>query len=252
MTKFVLEICAGNLESANNAQAGGADRVELCAYLQEGGITPSYGVIKACRKVLTHTKLNVMIRPRGGDFLYSEDDLAVMVEDLKICLDLGVDGVVFGALTCDGEIDRKVLDTLMPLAQDLDVTFHRAFDLCKDPFAALDLLIDYKIPRLLTSGLRPKALMGADLIRKLNDKAQGKLKIMPGSGVNPQNLKELYEKTLCTEYHFSAKVLEKSKMCYRPTEDLMSGTYVIDEYDFEISKLETIKKAREVLDTLKL
>ena len=94
--------------------------------------------------------------------------------------------------------------------------------------------------------------MGADLIRKLNDKAQGKLKIMPGSGVNPQNLKELYEKTLCTEYHFSAKVLEKSKMCYRPTEDLMSGTYVIDEYDFEISKLETIKKAREVLDTLKL
>lgn len=247
---FTLEICANGIKSALAAVKGGAQRIELCAALPEGGITPSYGVIKACRAVLTQCVMNVMIRPRGGDFLYDNDDLKAMLYDIKAAKDLGADGLVFGCLDVDGNIDRRALDLLMPAAAPLAVTFHRAFDLCRDPHEALETLISYKVARILTSGQRPQAMQGAELIGRLNTLAAGRISIMPGSGVNPQNLKELYQKTHCHEFHFSAKVPVKSAMGYRPAEDIMSGTYYIDQYDGEISSPELIAKTVAVLQSL--
>ena len=162
---FRFEVCANGVESCLAAQAGGADRVELCAGIPEGGTTPSYGEIMVARRVLTTTRLHVIIRPRGGDFLYTPLELERMEADIEVARQLGADGIVIGCLHEDGTIDMEANRRLVEKAKGMSLTFHRAFDRCRDPFEALEQLIDLGFDRILTSGQQPKAIEGAPLLQ---------------------------------------------------------------------------------------
>ena len=175
-TDFEIEICANSVESCVEAQKGGANRVELCMGIPEGGTTPSYGEIKMAREVLTETRLHVIIRNRGGDFLYTEQELQRMAMDIDLCCDLGVDGVVFGCLTADGDIDLAANEYLDVTCKGMSVTFHRAFDRCREPEKALEQLIALGFERVLTSGQQPTAEKGIPLLQRLNHLANGRIK----------------------------------------------------------------------------
>jgi copper homeostasis protein len=238
---FRFEICANGVESCIAAQEGGADRVELCAGIPEGGTTPSYGEIKIARKVLTTTRLHVIIRPRGGDFLYSKLELERMAEDIDICQKIGVDGVVFGCLKADGSIDKEANSLLMEHAKGLSVTFHRAFDRCKDPEKALEQLIELGFSRVLTSGQMPTAAEGIDLLKRLNILADGRIILLAGCGVNEQNIKGLFEQTQIHEFHFSARTQVKSQMQYLNPQVYM-GTKGADEEILSYTSKERVEK----------
>lgn len=211
---FKFEVCANGLESCLAAQRGGADRVELCADIPEGGTTPSYGEIKVARELLTTTRLHIIIRPRGGDFLYTELELRRMADDIDICRQLKVDGVVFGCLDENGNVNKDACRRLMAHCQGMSVTFHRAFDRCADPFQALEDIISLGFDRILTSGQQPKAIDGARLLHDLQLKAKDRIIILAGSGVNETNIHRLYEETAIHEYHFSAREAIPSRMHY--------------------------------------
>ena len=164
----MVEICANGVESCLAAQEGGADRVELCAGIPEGGTTPSYGEIKVARRVLTTTRLHVIIRPRGGDFLYTDLEVERMAEDIAMCRQLGVDGVVFGCLNADGTFDLEKNRYLIECSRGMSVTCHRAFDRAVNPEQALEDVIALGFDRILTSGQQPKAEQGIDLLARLN------------------------------------------------------------------------------------
>ena len=210
----MVEVCANGVESCIAAQNGGADRVELCAGIPEGGTTPSYGEIKVARRVLTTTRLHVIIRPRGGDFLYSDLEVERMAADIAACRELGVDGVVFGCLNADGTIDVVKNRYLLECSRGMSVTCHRAFDRAVNPEQALETLIDLGFDRILTSGQQPKAIQGAELLAKLNRQAAGRIILMAGSGVTEQNIRELREKTGLHEFHFSGREPQPSAMQY--------------------------------------
>ena len=210
----MVEVCANGVESCIAAQQGGADRVELCAGIPEGGTTPSYGEIKVARRVLTTTRLHVIIRPRGGDFLYTDLEVERMAADIAVCRDLGVDGVVFGCLRADGSIDMEKNRYLMECSQGMSVTMHRAFDRAANPEQALEDAIALGFDRILTSGHQPKAIQGAELLAKLNRQAAGRIILMAGSGVTEQNIRQLYEETGLHEFHFSAREPQPSGMQY--------------------------------------
>lgn len=212
--EFMVEVCANGVESCLAAQQGGADRVELCAGIPEGGTTPSYGEIKVARRVLTTTRLHVIIRPRGGDFLYSDLEVERMAADIAVCRDLGVDGVVFGCLTADGTIDVEKNRYLMECSQEMSVTMHRAFDRAADPEQALEQIIALGFNRILTSGQQPKAIQGVDLLARLNRQAAGRIILMAGSGVTEQNIKEIRDVTGLNEFHFSGRESVPSAMQY--------------------------------------
>ena len=221
--EFQFEVCANSVESCVAAQRGGADRVELCAGIPEGGTTPSYGEIKQARRVLDEgakrglkaTRLHVIIRPRGGDFLYSELELERMAEDIRICRELGADGVVFGCLRPDGSLDTDANKRLLETAKKLpSTTFHRAFDRCAQPEQALEELISQGFDRVLTSGQQETAAEGISLLKKLHEQAQGRIKILAGCGVNEQNIRKIHEATGVTEFHFSAREPQKSRMVF--------------------------------------
>ena len=219
--KYRFEVCANGVESCLAAQEGGADRVELCAGIPEGGTTPSYGEIKVARRVLSTTRLHVIIRPRGGDFLYTPLEVERMVEDIRVCRELGVDGVVIGCLCADGSLDMDANRRLVEAAQGMSVTFHRPFDRCNDPRRALEQLIELGVDRVLTSGQQPTALEGAPLLAQLHKLAADRIIILAGCGVNEQNIRSLYEQTDIKEYHFSAREPMKSKMEYSNPEVFM-------------------------------
>ncbi len=208
-----LEIIAFNIESCTGAQASGADRIELCDNPQEGGTTASYGFIKAARKAL-HIDLYAMIRPRGGDFLYSDEEFQIMKDDVAACKDLGCNGVVFGILTQEGNIDKVRCAKLVGYAYPLAVTFHRAFDRSVDPFTALEDIIDIGCERILTSGQQPKAADGLLLIKELVDKAGDRIIVMPGSGITSQNISSIAKNTGASEFHSSASLKKQSAMQY--------------------------------------
>lgn len=212
--EFTVEVCANGVESCIAAQEGGADRVELCAGIPEGGTTPSYGEIKVARRVLTTTRLHVIIRPRGGDFLYSDLEIERMAADIAACRDLGVDGVVFGCLNADGTFDVEKNRYLIECSKGMSVTCHRAFDRAANPEDALETLIDLGFDRILTSGQQPKAIQGADLLAQLNRQAAGRIILMAGSGVTEQNIRELQEMTGLHEFHFSCREPQPSAMQY--------------------------------------
>lgn len=210
-----LEICCFNLSSALVAQQVGAHRVELCASPGEGGTTPSPGMISAARERL-HIALYPIIRPRGGDFLYSDDEFRVMLKEVEYCKKAGCNGVVTGILKPDGSVDKQRCARLVELAYPLGVTFHRAFDWTANPFEAMEDIISIGCERILTSGQRPTAIEGAALINELVREADERISIMPGSGVRSSNITELVEKTDAGEYHTSARILQASRMEFLP------------------------------------
>jgi len=209
--KYIIEIATTDFTTTKSAVEGGADRIELCAALNEGGTTPSFGTIKKCREAF-NVQLFPIIRPRGGDFLYNEDEFDIMMADVQLCKQLGCDGVVIGLLKNDGSIDIKRTAQLIKAAYPLEATFHRAFDRCSDPLKAMEELIEIGCQRILTSGQQPAASQGIDLIKQLINAANNRIIIMPGSGVRKENIKELAEKTGATEFHSSLRSKKSSKM----------------------------------------
>ena len=201
---YKLEVIAFSIESCALIQKSGAHRIDLCDNPGEGGTTPSYGFIKQARK-LAMIDLYTMIRPRGGDFLYNDDEFDAMKEDIKLCKQLGCDGVVFGLLNADGTVDKKRTAQLVELAYPLGVTFHRAFDRSRDAFEALDTIIEIGCERVLTSGLMPNVSGGKHLLKELVAHADDRIIIMPGSGVRHNNLAELAHYTGAVEFHTSAR-----------------------------------------------
>lgn len=224
----ILEICAGSVASAIAARDGGAQRIELCAALEVGGVTPSAGLIAEARKV-EGLVLNVIIRPRGGDFLYDSHEIACMEEDIRTCRRIGVDGVVIGALTAEGDIDTATCKRLINAADGMSITFHRAFDMCRNPQKALEELIALGCHRVLTSGQAPTAEAGTALLGELVEQADGRIIIMPGCGVNSNNAARILQATGANEIHASARKSVGSGMIYRNSSVSM-GNSDSDEY----------------------
>lgn len=209
--KYTIEIATSDFLTTQSAVEGGADRIELCANLAEGGTTPSYGHIKKCREAF-NVLIYPIIRPRGGDFLFNAEEFDIMLQDVKMCKQLGCDGVVIGLLNRDGSIDKKRSSQLIEAAYPLGVTFHRAFDRCRDPFVAMEELVEIGCERILTSGQKPAAPDAAALIAELNKVAGERIIIMPGSGVRKENIRQLAEQTGCVEFHSSLRGKTQSSM----------------------------------------
>ena len=248
--RYVIENCANGAESALRAQEGGADRVELCAGIPEGGTTPSAGEIVKARQLLTTTRLNVIIRPRGGDFCYSADELDIMAYDIGMARKAGADGVVFGVLNTDGTVNLEAMRRLMDAARGMNVTFHRAFDVCCNPLETLEQIISLGCDHILTSGQEPTAEKGIALLSQLNERAAGRITIMPGCGVNAGNIAHIASATGCREFHFSGRSEVASAMRYRNPKVSMSGTDGRDEYSRQLTDPENIRAAREALESL--
>lgn len=209
-----LEVCIDSVASAINAEQGGAQRVELCDNLVEGGTTPSAGSIEVVREN-SSIGLQVIIRPRGGDFLYDAYEWMTMKKDVREAQRRGADGVVIGLLTRAGQVDRERTRELLELARPMNVTFHRAFDMTAEPFRALNDLVEIGVDRILTSGQQVNAPAGAELIRELVQRANGELIIMPGGGINEDNIATLVRETGVSECHVSGRIAVPSTMEYR-------------------------------------
>ncbi len=229
-SQWKLEVCVGSVEGVAAATRAGADRVELCANLIEGGTTPSSGMMKLAREVTT-IPIMTMIRPRGGDFCYTEAELEVMRADIDHARESGSSGIVLGALSTDGTIDLISTQELMERASPLPVTFHRAFDMTPDPFVALDQLIDLGVTRVLTSGQEASAEKGIPLLKELVDKAEDKIIILPGGGIREQSIRSILESTGAVEAHFSASVRSKSPMTHRNSRVFMGSPSPPGEYE---------------------
>ncbi len=229
MNKPILEVCAGSLASALAAQEGGAFRVELCDNLYEGGTTPSIGTIELARQKLS-IRLHVIIRPRGGDFLYSDLEYEIIKLDVELCRKAKVDGVVIGFLTSDGRIDVGRTREIVELARPMAVTFHRAFDMALDPFDALEDLKLTGVDRILTSGQKNMAPDGEELISKLIIQAGEKIIIMPGGGLNEINISAFARKVQASEYHATLRRTVESGMTFRREEVYMGGLSAIPEF----------------------
>jgi copper homeostasis protein len=238
----ILEVCANSVTSAIAAQEGGASRVELCENLNEGGTTPSYGQLILARKHL-HIKLYVLIRPRRGDFLYSDLEFEIMQADIRASIEAGCDGVVIGMLKADGNIDVKRCTELVRLARQwgLGVTFHRAFDMCADQFKALEEIIEMGCERILTSGGKSTAMEGATVIGHLVEKAAGRITIMPGSGITETNVADLVRFTGVTEVHSSARIKVAGGMQYQ-NDHILLNNGLTDEYSIDLTSVERVKE----------
>ncbi|MEJ2794772.1 copper homeostasis protein CutC [Iodobacter sp. LRB] len=240
MSDILLEICAGSVTSCLAAQEGGAHRVEFCDNLLEGGTTPSYGQIAVARERLW-IGLNVIIRPRGGDFLYTELEYEVMQRDIIACKKLGVEGVVIGILTANGHIDVPRCKALVELASPMQVTFHRAFDVAQNPLKALEDVIASGCNRLLSSGQAATASEGAAMLKTLQTAAGDRLIVMPGAGVRSNNIAELVAATGCKEFHTSARLPFASKMRYC-NPNVHMGIPGQDEYALIETNVELVKE----------
>ncbi|MBN2666169.1 MAG: copper homeostasis protein CutC [Bacteroidales bacterium] len=244
--KFKLEICADSVASAINAQSAGADRIELCDNLLEGGTTPGYGAIISARSNLS-IKLHVLIRPRGGDFLYSDLEYDIMRRDIELCAENGIDGIVTGILLSGGSIDVERTARLFEFAYPMCATFHRAFDLCKDPVSGLEDVIATGASRLLTSGLRNKARDGIELIRQLITQAGERIIVMPGGGIDETNAAQIITATKATELHLTGRMEVDSEMIFRRHGISLGGHPGIPEYTRKVADQERIKKIIEAV-----
>ncbi len=251
--QLTFEISIDSVLSAKNAQEAGANRVELCANLLEGGTTPSIGMIKTVRKNID-LQMFVIIRPRGGDFLYTREEFEVICNDILEAKRNGADGIVSGALTTSGAIDIEKTAKMIELAYPLPFTFHRAFDMCKDPFEALAQLKKLKVSRILTSGQKKTAEEGIPLLKELVKKADNNITIMPGAGININNIEQLISETGAKEFHFSGKKKYTSGMKYFNKNISMGNSNDIDEFSIFVSDKEIIKavisKAEKYLKTI--
>lgn len=226
------------------AEAGGANRIELCDNLLEGGTTPSYGMIAAVREKC-NLKIYPIIRPRGGDFLYDDAEFDIMKRDIATCKQLGCDGVVIGLLTADGKVDLPRTAELVHLAKPMGVTFHRAFDMTDDPFQALEDVIASGCERILTSGQRNTAMEGAALIRELVEKAGSRIRIMAGSGLRAHNAEALAKASGAPEYHSTARDYVESGMVYRNPNVSMGGIPGVPEYGISVTQAPIVRAIRE-------
>jgi copper homeostasis protein len=241
---FILEICLDSAESAITAEQAGADRVELCANLTEGGTTPSLGMITTTRQSI-NIPLHVIIRPRGGDFCYSDTEFEVMKADVIAAKQAKADGIVVGILNPDGTVDIERTRLLVDIARPMSVTFHRAFDLTIDPFEALEDIIKTGANRILTSGKEKTAVEGIPLLMSLIKKAKDSIIIMPGAGLNETNLATFLSETGAKEVHMTANKIVEGKMLHRPTRLNMSSSKTYSEYELSRTDFDKVKHIRE-------
>lgn len=229
-----IEVCVEGIDGLLAAQKAGADRVELCASLLEGGLTPSIGVVREALKLST-IPFHVIVRPRGGDFLYSEHEFQSMLRDVEALRDLGVAGVVIGCLTADGRVDIERTRALVRAAKPLSVTFHRAFDMTRDHREAIEDLVHCGVDRVLSSGQRPSALEGVDILRSSVDVAAGRLVVMACGGLHAGNIGDVLERTGAPEAHFAAGKTVPSGMAYRNESVGMGGTELEREFQLAVT-----------------
>lgn len=250
-----LEICCGDINSVRAALNGGADRVELCSGLEAGGLTPSIGLIRgavSCRNEMTSTGsdkkmlIHVLIRPREGDFLYTEDEIDIMTDDIDAAKKAGADGVVIGALLPDGSIDMEACRKMAAHANGMNLTFHRAFDLCSDADKALEQLIELGCNRVLTSGQAPTAQAGIEMLKHLNELAAGRITILAGSGVNPANANIIITGSGVKELHASARSKIPSKMEFR-NEGVAMGAPDRDEYSRKTTDQSIVRQLSNII-----
>jgi copper homeostasis protein len=243
-----LEICVDSVESAVAAQAGGAQRVELCSALVEGGLTPSAGLIRAVRSRID-IDVFVMIRPRGGDFLYSEEEFAVMQDDIAIAAEHGANGVVFGLLTEEGDIDVERTRDLVKLSRPMGVTFHRAIDMARDPDASLEDVISTGADRVLTSGAAQSAVLGSASIGKLVRAAQNRIHVMVCGGVRPANVSEILRETGASQIHAALRRAVASPVKYQH-KALHLGDADIDDYARYAVIAEDVRDLRKAMEAV--
>jgi len=200
----MIEVCATNIQSAIAAQRAGAQRIELCCAIDGGGLTPSPGLLREARKQLS-IAINVLIRPREGNFCYDEQELSIMLDDIRFCREAGADGVVIGALDAGGRLDVPAMQAMLDAAQGMDVTCHRAIDYAADPFETLETLIALGVRRILSSGRAANGFEGRFLLKKLVEKAAGRIIVMPGAGISIQNIREIMAFTGAQEFHLTGR-----------------------------------------------
>lgn len=245
-----LEVCANSVESCLAAQNGGATRVELCMGIPEGGTTPSAGMIAEALRTI-HIPIHVIIRPRGGDFVYSEAEVREMLFDIRFCREMGVAGVVFGCLTPEGEYDHPTNKQLLEAAKGMQVTFHRAFDMCARPDETLQTIIEANgFTRILTSGCANTAMEGAANIAQWIRLADSRIGIMVGSGVNAENITELARQTGACQFHGSFGEWVAGDMQFKRPEVSMGGTVHIDEYKRRITNRDAVRRTIDLLREL--
>ena len=245
--KKKLEICCYSTESAFLAEKAGADCIELCDNFSEGGTTPSYATIKYAVENLK-IPINVIIRPRGGDFLYSDIEFEIMKMEVSEMKKIGVNGIVFGILKSNGKIDVERTKEILELAHPLECTFHRAFDMCRDHLKSLEKLKKLGVKRILTSGGENTAFQGIELLSKLVKASEGEIIIMPGSGINEDTIGEIMRQTGAKEFHLSAKQFVPSNMNYFNPKVKMGKNHTIDEYKMISVDTHQIKKILKTLN----
>lgn len=245
MSRRLVEVCVDSVESAEAAQAGGADRIELCSALGEGGLTPSPGLLEVVRRRVTRP-IAVMIRPRAGDFDATPAEFEVMRRDLLFLKERGADLFVFGLLSPDGTIDVARTRELVEWARPLPVTFHRAFDLTRDPRAALEALVEVGCARVLTSGQEKSALEGLELITELVGLAGDRIIVVPGGGITERNVSRILRESGANEFHVSASATRDSRMAFRNTRVPMGRTLAASEYALPVADEARVRRFREL------
>ncbi|XP_072335793.1 copper homeostasis protein cutC homolog isoform X2 [Scyliorhinus torazame] len=236
MTNIRMEVCVDSVESAVNAERGGASRIELCSGLMEGGITPSSGLLQVVKQYV-RIPVFAMIRPRGGDFLYSDSEIEVMKADIKMAKANGADGTVFGVLTTDGRVNTEVCMDLIAESRPLSVTFHRAFDMVHDPTTVLECLISMGFERVLTSGCDSTALEGLPIIKRLVEQAKQRIIVVPGGGITERNVQRILEGSGAQEFHCSARSSRDSSMKFRNSSVSMGVSLSAPEYSVKVADI---------------
>ena len=246
MKKYILEACVDSPESAVEAAEGGADRLELCANLIIGGTTPEQALYEKVRE-LTDARIHVLIRPRYGDFLYTEHEFGIILRSVELYRRLGAEGVVVGCLLPDGSLDTERMKALREAAGDMSMTLHRAFDMCADPYEALEQAKGLGVQTILTSGQKADCTQGRELIGHLVRESAGQVDIMAGGGVDAAVIRQMVPATGASSYHMSGKTVLDSGMSYRK-EEVSMGVPGLGEYEIFRTAREKIRAARQVLD----
>ena len=243
--KYILECCVDSVESALQAEKGGADRLELCSNLIIGGTTPTLALFRQIREH-TNIRIHVLVRPRFGDFLYTKQELHIIAKEIDMFRKAGAEGIVIGCLTPDGSLDCEAMHFLIDYAGQMTVTLHRAFDMSKDPFQTLELAKELGIHTILTSGCQASCLDGIDLLRQLDEKSNGEITLMAGAGIQESSVRILRKKTNLTAFHMSGKSVKNSNMQFRnPT--VFMGLPGMSEYEIWETDSNAVLAVRKLL-----
>lgn len=245
---YTLECCVDSVESAIAAKKGGADRIELCSALVIGGLSPSQALYQKIREQVD-IPIRVLLRPRFGDFCYTDFEHEIIKEEIKSFRNLGADGIVIGTMKPDGTLNLEQMKEFIKEAQGMPVTLHRAFDMCKDPLVTLEEVRKLGISTILTSGQKNTCVDGIELLKELVEKAQGETEILIGGGVDASVIPMLAEKTKAKAYHMSGKISMESKMCYRK-QDVSMGVASVSEYEIWRTSEKRVREVRKILDYL--